>query len=238
MRASQKGEFEKAILDFEKVMVREPSSALAVKAARQSARVCYIHLKNFEKAAYFYRELVLNSPDADERLNAQKQIALIYTENISKPDVAVRELSKLLSMLKQPQERFLYRLALARSSYHLKNMTQSLLEIDELMREKTSGSDEFSLWVLKGNVHLAQKDLTKSAQAFEKAMQMDASRAVRENVAIQLAVAFEEMKDFEKAIRVLKNMKPYHPQPDYIEIRIRRLLERQRSQPGAMGFRK
>ncbi len=234
----REGEFGQAVDVYEKIIARAPNSSLALRSAREGARVSLIQLKNFEKASRFYQLLVLDSPDAEERLAAQKQIATIYTENSVNPAKATKELSKLLSMLKTSDERIRYQQLLARAYFHQNNFTQSLLEIEALQRENLSASDRFSVLVLRGNVELAQKNLAQAAATFQSALSLDPERAVKENVAITLAVAFEEMKDFDSAIRILTDMKKYHPQPEYIEIRIRRLLERKKAQPGARGMRK
>ena len=48
----------------------------------------------------------------------------------------------------------------------------------------------------------------------------------------------EELKQFDKAIEVLENMRPQYPNPDFLDLRISRLKERQYNQPGAQGWKR
>ena len=78
----------------------------------------------------------------------------------------------------------------------------------------------------------------EAADQFFKLIQANPEKSTKENVIITLAVCYEENLDFKGAIQVLEKYKAIHPQPDYIELRIRRLKERLKNAPGARGMRK
>lgn len=60
-------------------------------------------------------------------------------------------------------------------------------------------------------------------------------RSAKENIGLTLSVCYEELKDFKSAIDLLEKIKSQHPMPEYIDIRIKRLQDRLKNQPGARG---
>ena len=65
-----------------------------------------------------------------------------------------------------------------------------------------------------------------------------AERARRDSIPLMLAVAYEEQRNFVKAIEVLLKVREYDPRKSFFDEKIRSLKERQAQQPGARGFRK
>lgn len=77
------GNFREAVSSLEKDNSTSPQTNVGVKAAREAARVCYFEIKDFDRAAKFYRLIILNSADTSERLMAQKQIVSIYFDHLN-----------------------------------------------------------------------------------------------------------------------------------------------------------
>lgn len=227
-----------AVAEFEKITKREPASESGLKAAREAARIEFYDLKNFEKAAEFYRLLVFYSTDPDERVRAQKQIVSIYFDQINNYENAISEINKLLPLIKDPTERAEYKMNLARAYYYQNNFFQSLMEVDEFLKTSKIEEKNFQMMILKANILLAQKKQTEAATYMRELMKSNPKLAAKENLGLTLAVVYEEMKDYKTAIEVLKSTRDHHPTPEFIDIRINRLQERIKNQPGARGFRK
>lgn len=235
---AEKKEFRQALVYYDRVIQRNQETEISLFAAREGARISLLDLKDFKKAAEYYQLIVLYSKDPAERLLAQKQIATIYFDQLTDYSRAVVEINKLLGMSLDPTEASKYKMNLARAYYYQNNFFQAESEANEFLKKSTNDDDRFQMLVLKGNIFLAKKDIQKASEIFHEILKKYPDRAVKENVAITLAVAYEEMKDFNSAISVLEAMRPHHPQPDYIDIRIKRLLERQKNQPNAKRGKK
>lgn len=235
----ERGHFRIALAHLEKVIIRTPNSKLGIEAAREAARISFYEIKDFHKAVQFYQQIVLSSSDADERLNAQRQIVSIYFDHLTDYQRAVVEINKLLVMLSEPKEKTEYKMKLARAYYYQNNFTQAENETDEFLASNPPSDLKFDMVFLKGNIALAKKDLPAAAEVFKGLLQEFPERAIKDNVGLTLSVCYEEMKDFKSAIEVLEKLKASHPMPEYIDIRIKRLSERLKNQPGARGrFRK
>lgn len=233
------GHYRIALSHLEKIIIRDPQSEIGIEATREAARISFYDTKDFLKAAQFYQQLVLSSPDPAERMLAQKQIVSIYFDHLTDYQKAVIEINKLLIMLSEPKEKTDYKMKLARAYYYQNNFTQAENEADEFLSTNPPADLKFDMIFLKGNIALAKKDLPAAVSIFKNMLQEFPERAVKDNVGLTLSVCYEEMKDFKSAIEVLEKIKGTHPMPEYIDIRIKRLQDRLKNQPGARGrFRK
>lgn len=230
--------FRLAIPYLEKVLARDPDKRIAIEAAREGARISYYEIKDFKKATDFYKHLVLYSKDPNERLKAQKQIADIYFIQLADYQQSVLELNKVIGMLSEPDDLAKYKVNLARAYYYQNNFFQAESEVEEFLRGKMSDDNRFNMLVLKGNIFIAKKDISKAAEVLKSVIGQYPEKAAKENVYLTLAVAYEEMRDYKSAMETLEALKRYHPMPEYIEIRIKRLRDKVKIQPGARGMRK
>jgi tetratricopeptide (TPR) repeat protein len=233
--ALAEGQFQAAVGHFERVVTRAPETKVGLEAAREAARVSFYELKDFPKAIHFYQQLVLSSPDANERLNSQKQIVAICFDHMTDYQRAVIEINKLIVMIHDPKEKAEFKMKLARAYYYQNNFTQAKNETDEFLRTGPPADQKFDMTFLKGNIALAEKDMPTAIELFKSLLNEFPERAIKDNVGLTLSVCYEESKDFKAAIEVLEKLKASHPMPEYIDIRIKRLQERLKNQPGARG---
>lgn len=233
-----RGYFRVSLSSFDRALKREPDGPAALAAAREGARVAIFELKDYKKAVDFLRHLILHSQDAAERESAQKQLAAIYFENLQDYPRAIMEFSHLLATNPPFAEKAKYQIAIARSYYYLGQFNQAESEVDDLLKERLSAQVKFEAWSLKGTILVARKQFSKAAEIYKSILAEFPERSQQENIGLQLAVCYEESQDFKAAVTVLEGMRSTYKPPEYIELRIKRLQERIRNQPGAKGFRK
>lgn len=227
-----------ALSHVDHVLKRAPESEYAMKAARDGVRISYLELKDYKRSLEYYEFLVIHSKDPKERMSAQKQVASIYFDQLQNYEKAIVELNKLIKDTESDYDIAQYKLDIARANYYQNNFFQANSELDEMLKLKVGNNEKFSAWVLKSNIHIAQKEYSKAIEILKKVISTFPQKAVQENVPQTLAVCYEESGNFTEAIKVLETIKEKHPQPEYVELRIKRLKERQKNQPGAKGLRK
>lgn len=235
--ATKEGHFRVALTHYANV-IESTNDGLALEAARKAAKIAHFEVKDFKRSAEFYRKVVLKSADALERLAAQKMLADIYFDHLADYKQSIIEINRFLSLSTDSQERTKYKISLARSYYYQNLFDQALNEVEEFLKIEPNEINKFDMLMLKGNILLAQKELSRASEVFKTVLQKYPEKSKQENVALTLAVCYEEMKDFKSAIDTLSGLKESHPVPEYIDIRIKRLEERRKNQPGARGFRK
>lgn len=227
-----------AIDILQKEVDDNPDGLSGLIAARIGAKTAHFDAKNYPAAVGFYREVVLQSPDPAERRKAEEAIAQIQFDNLLDYDQAVMEYEKLLNLDPTPDEKFRFRLNLAKSYFHLNNLDQALHELDVILEQKPDPDDLFETEILKSNVLVSSKKLNEAAASFEKILKDFPDRSKKDNVGLNLVVVYEELKDFGSAIDVLERMRPGYPNPDFLDLRIQRLKERKTNQPGANGLKR
>lgn len=227
-----------AIGYFDQVIRRNKTQSLVLEALRESARLSFFEIQDYPKAINYYRQIVLKSPDANERLIAQKQVAQIYFDNLQDYKNSVVEFSKLMQMRPPLGDGHQYRANIARSWFYTNNFFQSLSEVESLLKERLEPDLRFEMMVLKSNILVAQKNFKDAATILTKLIEDNPEKSAKESVILTLAVCYEENYDFKQAIQVLEKYRNSHNQPEYIDIRIKRLKERMKNAPGARGMRK
>lgn len=237
-RAIAKQDYAGAVVILRQIMDLSVESEKSLVAARQGARIAHLDAKNYPEAIEFYRVVVLRSEDPLERKSAQQFIAQIYFENLQDFDHAVAEYEKLLKLDVTPQEKFRYRLNLAKCYFQMNNLEQALAELDLLQGLKPTGDDHYDMRTLRANILVAAKQLAPAAEAWESLIRDFPERSNKENVALNLVVCYEELQEFDKAVTVLERMRPSYPNPDFLNLRIERLKEKQANLPGARGWKK
>lgn len=237
-RAVARHDFVTAADAFGRLVDRAPDGPRAVQYARQGARIAHLETKNYPQAIDFYRTLILRAPDPIERKTAQRYVAQIYFDNLLDYDQAVVEFEKLLKLEHRPEEAFRYRLNLAKSHFQLNNLDQAGHELDVILDQSHSGDEAFEAKSMKANILVAQKRTPEAAQAWDQLLHEYPERAKKENVALNLVVCYEEMKDFGRAIEALERMKADYANPEFLNKRIERLAKRQSNLPGAQGWKR
>lgn len=238
-RSIAQGHFRIGLSALDRVIKRSnPGSELPLEAAREAARISFFEIKDFDRAIQYHHFIVLNSPQQKERLESQRQIASIYFNNLQNYSQAIIEYSKLQQMPHTDTEAAQYKINIARAHYYQNNFFQSESEIDSLLKLKADDNTHFTAQMLKGNILVARKDFVAAAEVFKGLIQRFPEKSIQENVALILAVCYEENFDFKSAIAVLDAHRDKYQPPEYIELRIKRIQERMKNAPGAKGFRK
>ncbi|MFP5518602.1 MAG: tetratricopeptide repeat protein [Bdellovibrionia bacterium] len=234
---TKKGHFRIALNHYEKVIKRNKSEELVVASLKEAARIAEFEIKDAKRAIEFYKQLVSKSPDHQERVFAQRQIADLTFNNLQNYEESVTELSKLISFLENNDDKNDTRLNLARSYFYLNNQYQALSEIDYLLKQNITEELRFSALQLKGNIFLADKKFLEAISVFTELTEENPEKAFQEKIGLTLAVCYEEALDYKNAIKTLESYLDRYQPREYIELRIKRLLERQKNAPGARGYR-
>lgn len=231
-------EYTEALVIYEQLIARDPKNKIGLQSTREAAKLSYFETKNYQQAAKFYKSLILFSEDQKERLESQEKIASIYFDHLTDYNLSILEINRLLGMQLDPSKKIEYRIKLARAYFYLNNFFQSESEVRELLKSNISSEQKLDLLILLGNIFLARKDLNSAAVQFREIVSLYPEKAHQDNIGLSLAVCYEELKDYGNAIKILESIKSKHAFPEYIQLRIKRLQERQKNQPGARGLRK
>ncbi len=237
-KAAAKNNYPAAVLHYKNLMDRYVKTPLAIKGAKEAARITHYQLNQPKESVPFYRHVVLYAPTTEERVEAEKRLADIYFAQILDYTQAVVEYNRLLELPHTRAEEDTYRLAVARSYYYLANFYQAKVEVETLLKKSSDKDLLFDAFLLKANIFLTSKNLDEAVATLKQLIDKYPERSKAESIGLILAVTYEEQKNFAKAIETLQSIKDTYPRKAFIENRIRNLRERQSFLPGAKGFKK
>lgn len=236
--AAHAGKNEDAYTHYRAVVDRYVKDPLAIRSAKEAARIAHYELKRFPDAIALYKHIILYAPSEQDRLDAQKKVADLYFSQTLDYTQAIAEYSRLLETSHSRAEDGVYRFAIARSYFYLNNFYQATVEIDKLLATNPSPDLAFDALLLKANIYLTTKRLDDAVTALQELMKKYPDRSKKETIGLILAICYEEQKNFPKAIETLEAIKDDYPRKGFVEEKIKALRERQSLQPGAKGLHK
>lgn len=237
-RALEEKNYPEALANFERIVKLGEKSELGVAAAQEGSKVALVQLKDYGRAAGLLSYLVLNASSQDQIIAAQKQLVDVYFNKIGDYTRATEEINRVLNYPLSPEDKVQMLLSLARSYFYLNDFSQSLVELDRVLKLNPPKQKAFEARSLRANVLMAQKRVVDAIEAIKALMVDFPEEAKAENTALNLAVAYEEKGDIVAAISTLRDLRPTYSVPEFIDLKIQRLEERQAQLPGARGLRK
>ncbi len=175
LQSEQGGDYQTALNKYQELIHRTKTDQTMVEYAKTAGQIALVKAKDFSKAIGFFKLIVLKSPVAQERIEAQKNLANIYFAYLPVPDYekAINEFSKLLSLSLNTDDKFELRLNLAKSYYRLNNFFQAQIEIDTLLEALKDKSKKYELKKLKADIYLSAKELDKAVETYQDLFQRD-----------------------------------------------------------------
>ncbi len=195
-------------------------------------------MKDFAKAVHRYRQVIQLSDKADIRRESQIKLASILFYDQQDFAGAVTEFSRLLALQHSNEEEIEWRSRIAKAYYYQGDYFQSKIEVDKTLKLPLAEEALYQAQLLKANIAIGAREHDEAAKVLLQMIEKFPDRAKKDSLALMLAVAFEEQRNFDKAIETLERIRSFDPRKAFLDEKIKSLKERQGQQPGARGFRK
>ena len=234
-RAYKEKDYTTARKYYIRVLKRNPESEIALLAAEKAAVVMVEELGMYSEALDLYRFLIIKSQDPEKVKTYQLKLAMVMFENIQDFSGAIEEFNKLIRLETDNSKRTEYKTFVAKSFFNLNKFYQAQVEVEEILKGDLKEDERFQILLFKGNILLTVKDHKNAIDVYTELIEEFPERSVKENVQINLAVCFEELKDFDRAISILEELRGSFPDTTFIESKVSRLRDRKKNLPGARG---
>lgn len=218
----ENGDFSRAVFYYERISDLYPDSKLAPESLMRAAKISRIYLGKIKSALRFLNGIVLNYPDSEYYLPAQKEIADIFMDDLKNYNRAISEYSKLIQM-NPPKDMLIdSRLRIARCFEYSGNYEQALIELRGLLDAGTDLNSEIKEKVeYKINVLLyIKKDLNATIKRFEEFIKKYPDSELLPDAKFYLASAYADTGDFSRAIDLLNGIENTYRNPEAVRTKI------------------
>ena len=177
--------------------------------------------------ALFYERLFLDLDETSlEKTQTLEILARLYFYEIRDYQRAITYYRDLLNRNPEREKKLHYMFQLSRAFFNIGNYTQALLEIEEAINTKPKRELLRSLFIFKGVVLKMKGDLKLAEKLFRTGLLKFPE--YKNGFHRQLALVYEEKREFKKAIRELEKVKPKNL---YIKDKLKMYYQRLESQP-------
>ena len=129
----------------------------------------------------------------------------VFFNHVSDYKQAITEYTRLLSLPHSEAEKRKYKFAIAKSYFFISNFFQAEVEVNSLIdSDNPTNPNNYEPMVLKANILLTTKQVAKATELFKEIIKNFPQISKKDRITLNLAVCYEESKDFETAIDLLE----------------------------------
>ena len=225
--AWEQGNYEAAVNYYEEFLKEPPSPEQAATAHFEAAKIYYLNLKQYDRAAEHYIRIVEDFLQFPQREQAFLQLAGCF-ELLKKPREAIGEYESLLQAFPETPERRKIRLAIA-DLYYGYDQRQSLVEYQKVVKDAPYDDLSEKAYLRIGGVQFLRDEFQEAIPAYQTVEQNTKDANIRRQARDRLADCYENLADYEMAVKILEQTEPDPKDPGFLQKRIEGIRERQRT---------
>lgn len=229
-------QFVEAIELLESSAELEKDNIKKTKALLEAARLLRFEIHDYERALKHLRTVVLESQDQKLRLLSQEAIVEIYFDHTQNYKDALQELLILEPLLPESKKKDAVRLKIAQALHLVENNQAALEYIDGVLKNISSNKNVFIK--TKAQILQSQKKLDEALKIYEEIFSKTPKYFIDENLFSAVSLIQEEKKDYKVAIEYLTKNAGHIADKNYLELRLKKLKEKQINKPFSRGMRK
>ncbi len=214
----------------------EKENLKKTKALFEAARLLRFEIHNYDAALVILRKIVLESEDAKLRLLSQESIAEIYFDHLQDYLLALNELLILEPLLLESKKKENVRLKIAQAQRFSGNNAAALEYVEVALKNSDALRNNFLK--LKAQIFQSQQKYDEALKIYENMFLKTPEYFIRENLFAAVSAVQEEKKDYKTAIEYLEKNTNQIADKNYLELRIKKLKEKQLAKPFSKGVRK
>lgn len=216
----ENGDFSRAVLYYERISDLYPDSKLAPESLMRAARISRLYLGKIKSALGFLNAILINYPDSEYYLPAQKEMADIFMDDLKNYDRAVSEYSKLIQM--NPHQEMLTdaRLRIAKCFEQSGNYDQALIEFNGLLNTEVETETKIRVEYEINVIRYIKKNLKEAVKGFEEFINKYPQSELIPEAKFYLASAYGDSNEFSRALDLLHEIEDTYRNPEAVKIKI------------------
>ncbi len=228
---------EKALLIYDRAFQRSKKVKEKLKILTRIEKLIKTKIKRADLLQGALDRKVSLLEDSVKKNKVLLDLAQLALQNLKNSNIALSYLDQIsYEDLNGPQRESYFKLVIV-SYLNDDNYEQAVIEADEFLAFKDlTPSERFKIEILKSKAFVAKKENIKAIENYEKLLNKYPNLSKTWKVRSQLAILFEEQRDYSRAIENLQVLKKDAGEKDsLLEWRIKELQKRLAQQPGQSG---
>jgi tetratricopeptide (TPR) repeat protein len=223
--AWDQGNYQVAVTHYEEFLKAAAPPEQMANAHFEAAKIYYLNLKQYDRAAEHYIRLVEDFPQFPKREQAFLQLAECF-ELMKKPREAISEYENLLLAFPHTADRRKIRLAIA-DLYYSYDQSQSLVEYQKVVKDAAYDALSEKAHFRLGGVRFLRNEFQEAIPAYQIVDQNTKDPGMRRQARDRLADCYENLADYDTAVKILEQTEDDPKEPGYLQKRIAGIRERQ-----------
>jgi len=218
----ENGDYTRAVIYYQRVFELYPDSDLAPESLLRAGKISRIYLMKPRTSLNLLNAIIFNYPNSKFYIQAQKEIADIWMDDLRNYEMAVTEYSKLIQL--NPPVEILQdaRFRIVRCFEHSGNYDQALIELRGLLnsgelQQELKEKAEFELYVIL----YIKKNLNESIRGFQEFITKYSNSELIPDAKFYLASAYADKNDFQQALAILNEIKDTYRNPEAIQAKVK-----------------
>jgi tetratricopeptide (TPR) repeat protein len=225
--AWDRGDYQAAVTHYEEFLKGAPPSEQAANVHFEAAKIYYLNLKQYDRAAEHYIRLIEDFPQFPKREQAYLQLAECF-ELMKKPREAISEYESLLIAFPDTPERRKIRLAIA-DLYYGYDQSQALVEYQKVVKDAAYDELAEKAYLRIGGVRFLRNEFQEAIPPYQMVAQNTQDPNIRRQARDRVADCYENLAEYDRAVKILEQTEPDPQQPGYLQKRIAGIRERQKT---------
>lgn len=216
--------YREALIQYEKVVSKDPEGHLATDALYQIGNIYYLNLRDYPKAIDSYRKLVETSPGSPFSPDAQRRIAEIYREKFGDLKGAVSEYQRFVKVFPKEADRARYRMA--ECHILLKEFDKAREQYENILKETPDIDYKDDVLYQIANSYYLEGKTGEAKKGFEELVEKFPETRFMVDARFVIALAFEEEGNVQEALNRLTQLKGTYHDQKVLDLRIRGIQDR------------
>jgi TolA-binding protein len=221
-----------SVLEFEKVVGKDPHGKLGQQALYRSAMTQYLFLSQYPEAVKKFRTFVEISDDPALRIEAMLQVGEILFSKMEQYDLAIKHYTQLLKTQSLAKEAPQFWFRIAKSQYFLFQFREALETYEKMIELFPStpwaekASFEKGLTYFTWGEREGESGFRHSIEAFESFMKTYPSSELITEARFWIASCYEETDHLPEAFQAFSRLKGIYPSEQIIQMKLSRIQKR------------
>lgn len=232
------GKYAASVLEFEKVVTKDPNGDLGLKALFRAGMTQAIYLNQHQEAVRKFQAFIENSQDPEAIWEAQKQVGDILFTKLEQHDQVILHYQDMLRKRPKTAEAPEFWFRVGRSYFFLWQFDEAKTVFERLIKnyKKSSWAEEAMYQIGVVSFTRAGRDESRfasneafedSIRAFEKFLRKYPNSARASEAIFGIANCLEELDQLDEAVEKYRAIATTYPSPKVIELKLERIRERQ-----------